>query len=172
MVQEMLFSEVQIKARIGELARLISQDYAEKDLLLVVLLKGAFVFAADLIRVLQIPVQIEFMTVSSYRGGESSGELRIVQDLAIEVKGRHLLLVEDIVDTGLTLSRVIELLASRQPLSLAICSLLSKPSRRLTAVEVDYLGFTIGDLFVVGYGLDCDQQYRQLPYLTELRLAD
>ncbi len=172
MVPHPLISEARIKSRVAELGALISRDYAGKELLLVVILKGAFVFAADLLRALVGPVRVEFMTAASYLGHESSGEVRILQNLTLPVQGRHLLLVEDIVDTGFTLSRLLGLLQEREPQSLAVCSLLSKPSRRIIPVEVRYLGFEIEDRFVVGYGLDCEQEYRQLPYLAELKERD
>lgn len=168
MPPEILISEARIKSRVAELGSRIAQDYAGRELLLVVLLKGAFLFAADLARAISSPLQIEFITVSSYRGQESSGEVAIVRDLGCVVAGRELLLVEDIVDTGLTLARVIAHLQERQPRSLAVCSLLSKPSRRLTEIAIPYLGFEVEDRFVVGYGLDYEQQYRQLPYLGVL----
>lgn len=168
---EILIPAARIQGRVAELGAEILRDYAGQELLLVVLLKGAFVFAADLLRSLPRPLQVEFMTVRSYRGQESGGALTIVQDLAGEIRGRHLLLVEDIVDTGRTLHALLPQLQQRQPASLAVCALLDKPSRRLCPVPVRYVGFEIADRFVVGYGLDHEQHYRQLPYLGLLPAA-
>ena len=162
MIKEVLVSENRIKEKVQEMGRAISRDYQGKEILMVVLLRGSFIFAADLIREIEPDVCVDFLKVSSYAGEESSGEVRILKDLDENIHGRDVLVVEDIVDTGLTLSKILEVLKSRNPKSLQICSLLDKPSRRIRPVEVKYLGFSIPDRFVVGYGLDVNQKYRQL----------
>ena len=161
-------SESDLKKRIAELAQTISRDYQGEEIVIVVLLRGSFIFAADLARAIEGNVVIDFMVVSSYQGMETSGEVRIFKDLAEHIHDRNVLIVEDIVDTGLTLCKILDVLKSRNPKSLQTCSLLSKPERRLKEVEIKYLGFTIEDKFVVGYGLDLDQKYRNLPYLAEI----
>ena len=166
-IREMI-SQKQIAAKVRQLGDQISEDYKGKDLLLIALLKGSFIFAADLIRHLDLDVQIDFMKVSSYQGENSCGEVRILKDLDEHVHGRDLLIVEDIIDTGLTLTKIIELLKSRNPASLEIVTLLDKPSRRVQQVETKYVGFQIEDRFVVGYGLDRDEAFRQLPYIGEI----
>ncbi len=163
-----LISEENIQQRVRELGQLISADYDGKNILMVVLLRGSFIFAADLIRVLKPETVVDFMVVSSYQGEQSSGEVRILKDLAENVHDRDVLVVEDIVDTGLTLNKILQLLESRNPKSIAICSMLNKPSRRMQPVDIQYIGFEVEDQFVVGYGLDMDQKYRQLPYVGEI----
>lgn len=159
----------EISNRVRELARTISDDYAGKDLLVVGVLKGSFVFMSDIIRELTIPARLDFVKLASYGSKrESSGKVRIDLDLSFEIKGKDLLIVEDIVDTGLTLSELKKILLSRQPASLKICTLLDKPSRREVAIKLDYRGFEIPDKFVVGYGLDWDEQFRYLPYVGVL----
>lgn len=160
-----LFSKEQIRQRVIEMANSISEDYKGKDLVVVVLLRGSFIFAADLVRELKMDVVIDFMVVSSYEGEESSGEVKVLKDLAESIHDRDVLIVEDIVDTGLTLNKIMMLFSGRNPKSLAICSMLDKPSRRIKPVHIDYTGFTVDDEFVVGYGLDMDQKYRQLPFI-------
>lgn len=167
MIKE-LISEDAIQQRVRELGQLISADYEGRKILMVVLLRGSFIFAADLVRVLEPDTVIDFMVVSSYEGEESSGEVRILKDLAESVHNRDILIVEDIVDTGLTLNKILQLLESRSPRSVATCSFLNKPSRRLQPVEIRYIGFEVDDQFVVGYGLDFDQKYRQLPFIGEI----
>ncbi len=162
MIKEVLISEDEIRKKVQELGKVISRDYLNKDLLMVVLLRGSFIFAADLIREIEPNVCVDFLKVSSYEGEESSGEVRILKDLDENIHDREVLVVEDIVDTGLTLSKILEVLMSRNPKSLEICSLLDKPSRRIRPVGVKYVGFSIPDRFVVGYGLDVNQKYRQL----------
>lgn len=157
-----------IQERVRELGEEITEHYKGRQLVLVILLRGSFMFAADLSRRLDLDVVVDFMVVSSYQGMETSGEVRIYKDLAEHIHDRDVLVVEDIVDTGLTLAKILEVLKSRNPKSLEICSLLSKPSRRLKEVDVRYTGFTIEDKFVVGYGLDLDQRYRQLPFIAEM----
>lgn len=161
-----LLTEAQIHSRVQELGAELTRDYAGKDLVLIGLLNGVFPFFADLVRAMALDIDITFMQVSSYGGGmESTGEVHILKDLDKAIQGRHALVVEDIVDTGLTLFKVRNLLVDREPLSLKICTLLDKPSRRKVEVPVDYVGFTIEDHFVVGYGLDLDGKLRNLPYV-------
>ncbi len=157
-----------IAKRVAELGQQISTDYEGTELLLIVLLRGSFIFSADLMRAITIDVMVDFMKVSSYVGQHSSGEVRVLKDLDESIHGRHVLIVEDIVDTGLTLNKILELLKSRNPKSLEVCTLLSKPSRRIMEVEPKYLGFEIEDKFVIGYGLDVDQKYRELPDIMEM----
>lgn len=161
-----LLSEEQIRARVQEMAEQINRDYAGQQVLVIGILKGAFVFCADLLRHLNVPTQVDFMAVSSYGNAtESSGVIRIVKDLDTPVEGRHVLLVEDIVDSGLTLKYLKEYLTRQNPASLKVAVLLDKPSRRKTEVAVDYIGFAIPDEFIVGYGIDYAEQYRHLPYI-------
>jgi hypoxanthine phosphoribosyltransferase len=157
-------TEIVVQARIGELAAKINHDYAGKELLVVGILRGAFIFLADLVRKLEMPVVVDFMAVSSYgQATRSSGVVRILKDLDESVAGRRLLLVEDIVDTGLTLKYLSEYLRAKQPADLRVCTLLDKPDRRQVDIKPDYNGFAIPDYFVVGYGLDSGQRYRNLP---------
>jgi hypoxanthine phosphoribosyltransferase len=162
-----LLTTDQIRARVLELGREIAGDYGPgEDLHLVAILKGAFLFLADLVRGMERPVTLDFMAVSSYgKGTRSSGEVRMVKDLDSGLEGRNVIIVEDIVDTGLTLSYLQEILRARSPKSLRTACLLSKPSRREVDVGVEYIGFTIEDHFVVGYGLDYGERYRNLPYI-------
>lgn len=161
-----MLSEVQLQARIREMGIQIAADYADKDVVVVGLLNGVYPFFADLTRAISLDFDVGFMQVASYHGGtESTGEVKIVKDLDSAIQGRHCLVVEDIVDTGTTLFKVRNLLLDREPLSLKICTLLDKPSRRKTEVPVDYIGFTIEDRFVVGYGLDLDGKFRNLPFV-------
>jgi len=158
---EVLISEKEIQAKVDELAETITRDYAGQDLLVVGILKGAFIFMADLVRHIRLPVTVDFMDMSSYGSStRSSGEVRILKDLEKPIEGKHVLIVEDIVDTGLTLNYIAELLRNRSPKSVRICALLDKPSRRKVDIVPDYCGFTIPDHFVVGYGLDYNDQYR------------
>ena len=165
---EVLLSEADIQRRVQEMAEEISSDYAEEDdLILVGVLKGAFIFLADLSRRLSIPRSIEFMAVSSYAtGDEASSAVRLVMDLRKNIEGKNVLLVEDIVDTGRTLNFLGELLAARKPKSIKTCALVRKPDRLQMAASVDYLGFDIPDAWVVGYGLDYDEENRTLPYIA------
>jgi hypoxanthine phosphoribosyltransferase len=161
-----LLDEARIAARVKELGQQISRDYAGKDLVVVGLLNGVFPFFADLVRAIDLEVDLTFMQASSYHGGtDSTGEVVIKKDMDRPIQGRHVLVLEDIVDTGLTLHKVRNLLLDREPASLAICSLLDKPSRRKVPVKVEYIGFEIEDHFVVGYGLDFDGKLRNLPYV-------
>ena len=163
-----MISEAEITARINEFSHDITKSYKDTDQLVVVgLLRGSFVFIADLVRHLNLPVEVDFMTVSSYGDKmESSRQVRIIQDLETAIKGRDVLIVEDIIDTGHTLSQVIKILETRQPKSLAICTLLNKPSRREIEVPIDWIGFEIPDEFVIGYGIDYAQQGRNLPHIA------
>jgi hypoxanthine phosphoribosyltransferase len=156
----------EIGARVRELGAQITRDYTGRDLVLVCVLKGSFVFAADLSRAIDLPLRIEFLGVRSYgEGTESSGVVQITQDLSRPIAHEDVLLVEDIVDTGLTIAHLIDLFRTRQPRSVKVCSLLHKPARARVAVNIDYLGFTIEDRFVVGYGLDFAEKHRNLPYI-------
>lgn len=161
-----LLTEAQIRARVQELGAQLTREYAGRDLVVIGLLNGVFPFFADLVRSMDFDFDMSFMQVASYGGGtESTGEVHILKDLDRSIQGRHALVVEDIVDTGLTLFKVRNLLLDREPLSLKICTLLDKPSRRKIEVPVDHVGFTIEDHFVVGYGLDIDGKLRNLPYV-------
>lgn len=170
-VHDILISEERLQARTREIAQDIAKDYGQiDDLLLICVLKGAFVFLADLSRELDRPHHLDFMGVSSYGASTvSSGAVRIVMDLKDDIAGRNVLIVEDIIDSGRTLDYLIRTLLARSPASMRICSLLSKPSRREVDVPIDYLGFEIPDEFVVGYGLDFGEIYRNLPYIAVLR---
>ncbi|HIV02987.1 MAG TPA: hypoxanthine phosphoribosyltransferase [Candidatus Aphodoplasma excrementigallinarum] len=169
-VERVLISAEELDAKVSELAEQISRDYAGKTVLVVTLLKGGVMFAVDLMRKLTVPVEIDFMSVSSYgASSKSSGIVTVEKDLDNSIKGKDVLLVEDIIDSGLTLNYVRELLLGREPASLRICTILDKPSRRKTEVKVDYTGFEIPDEFVVGYGLDYAQKHRNLPYVGVLK---
>ncbi|MGI6164042.1 MAG: hypoxanthine phosphoribosyltransferase [Bacillota bacterium] len=166
---KVLISKDELEKRIKDLAAEISRDYAKKDLLMVGVLKGSFVFLADLMRYVDSNVSVDFMGTVSYGAStKSSGEVRITKDLEESVAGRHVLLVEDIVDTGLTLRYLLDTLRNRQPASLKVCALLDKPARRRVRVSLDYYGFIIPNAFVVGYGLDYAEKYRGLPYVGVL----
>jgi hypoxanthine phosphoribosyltransferase len=168
-VGEILIDEEPLQARIAELGAEISRDYAGRDLLLVGVLKGAVFFLADLMRELSVPCEIDFMAISSYGAGtDSSGVVRILKDLDMNIAGRDVLVVEDIIDSGLTLSYLMRSLTARKPASLEVCTLLTKPERREVDVPVRYVGFEIPNRFVIGYGLDFDQRYRNLPYVAVL----
>ena len=168
-VAEVLIEEAALGRRIDELGDEISSDYEGRELLLVGVLKGAVFFMADLMRRLRVPCEIDFMAISSYGAGtDSSGVVRILKDLDINIEGRHVLVVEDIIDSGLTLSYLIRNLESREPASLEICALLTKPDRREIEVPVRYVGFEIPNRFVVGYGLDFAERYRNLPFVGVL----
>jgi len=161
-----LFTEEQLRVRIQELGQQLTKDYAGLNPVVIGLLNGVFPFFADLTRAMDLDLHVSFMRVSSYGGGtDSTGEVQILHDLDKSIQGRHALIVEDIVDTGLTLHKVRNLLLDREPASLKIVSLLSKPSRRRVEVPVDYIGYSIEDHFVVGFGLDLDGKYRNLPYV-------
>ena len=167
-VHEVLFSASEIERRIGELGSAIARDYHGRELLLVGVLKGVTCFMADLMRHVALPVSIDFMTISSYEG-DGSGAVRVVQDLSENIAGKHVLVVEDIIDTGMTLNHLMKQLRAREPASLAICALLDKRARRLVDLPLDYVGFEVPDEFVVGYGLDYRQRFRNLPFIATVR---
>lgn len=170
---EVLLPKEEIMRRVAELAVDITRDYAEKELLVVGVLKGSFIFMADLIRVIQIPSAVDFVKITSYgRNKVSSGSIVIDKDVDTPVAGRDLLIVEDILDTGITLSGLVDMMKQRNPASLKVCVLLDKPSRRLVPFTADYVGFSIPDEFVVGYGLDCDEKYRYFPEVRILRESE
>ncbi|AEG59544.1 hypoxanthine phosphoribosyltransferase [Desulforamulus ruminis] len=169
-MKEILLDEQQIKERVLQLGQQITRDYQGQNILMVGILKGAMIFLADLVRNIDVPTSFDFMAVSSYGAGAvSSGAVRILKDLDKSIDGRHVIIVEDIVDTGLTLQYLVENMKARGPASLKICTLLDKPSRRKVDVPVDYNGFSIPDEFVVGYGLDYNERYRNLPYIAVLK---
>ena len=170
-IQTVLVTEEQLRAKVAELGAQVSRDYAGRDLLLVSILKGAVVFMADLMRAVTIPCSIDFMVVSSYGGTntESTGLVKIVKDLDADLSGRDVLIVEDVLDTGVTLSNLVPMLKMRHPNSVRICAILDKPARRKTDIRADYIGFEVPDAFVVGYGLDYDEKYRNLPFVGVLR---
>ena len=168
-VGEVLVDTEALGARIAELGAEISADYEGRDLLLIGVLKGAVFFMADLMRKLTIPCEVDFMAISSYGAStDSSGVVRILKDLDINIEGRHVLVVEDIIDSGLTLSYLMRNLESREPATLGVCALLTKPDRREMEVPVRYIGFEIPNRFVIGYGLDFGERYRNLPYVAVL----
>jgi hypoxanthine phosphoribosyltransferase len=167
---EILLSKDVIMRRVKELAATIAGEYKDKDLLVVGILKGAFIFMSDLIREMQIPCAVDFVRIASYGAQkETSGKIIINKDLETPVKGRDLLVVEDIVDTGLTLATFVDVLQKREPSSLKVCVLLDKPKRRVVAFTADYVGFFVPDEFIVGYGLDYNEKYRYLPDVRVLR---
>jgi hypoxanthine phosphoribosyltransferase len=169
-VEEILLSEEQLRQRIAELGAQLAADYAGRTPILVSVLKGSIIFLADLIRSTPIPLSLDLMEVSSYGSGtETSGQVRILKDLSSSIEGRDVVVVEDIIDTGLTLNYLLRYLGERHPSSIRICCLLDKPARRLADIEIAYRGFTIPDRFVVGYGLDYDERYRNLPFVGVLR---
>jgi len=172
---EVMISEQEIKQRIAELGQQISADYRDRgnDIVLVGLLRGSFMFMADLCRAIEVSHEVDFMTASSYGSGMSSTrDVKIIKDLDEDIRGKDVLIVEDIIDSGNTLSKVREILSLREPKSLAICTLLDKPERREVHVDVEYVGFTIPDEFVVGYGIDYAQRYRHLPYVGKVVILE
>lgn len=169
-IQEILVSEKQLKKRIREMAEEITRDYAGKAPLMVGILRGSVIFMADLVRQIDLPITMDFMVVSSYGAGTvSSGLVNIRKDLEEDIRGRDVIIVEDILDTGNTLVKLTAELLRREPASLKLCVMLDKPSRRTTPIKADYVGFSIPDAYVVGFGLDFDQDYRQLPYVGVLK---
>lgn len=169
-LEKILFSETEVANRIKELGEAITQDYAGKEILMIGVLRGAVIFMADLARAIKLPVAIDFMAVSSYGSTtSSSGVVRILKDLDEDVENKHVLIVEDIIDSGLTLNYLMENLWSRKPASIKICTLLNKPDRRKVEVPIAYNGFTIPDYFVVGYGLDFAEKYRNFPFIGVLK---
>jgi hypoxanthine phosphoribosyltransferase len=164
-----LFTKDEIAATVNKLAAEIRQDYLIKNPILIAVLKGSFMFLADLIRRLDFPLEVEFIRLSSYGGGrESSGKIKVVQDIQSEVSGRHVLVIEDIIDTGLTAAFLLDYLRQKEPGSLKLCALTDKPARRKTPVNIDYLGLAVPDKFIVGYGLDWDERFRHLPEIYVL----
>ena len=169
-IQEVLFSQQQLEERVDQIAQEITRDYAGKEIVLISVLRGSFVFMADLCRRIDLPCTIDFMSVSSYgKGTSSTGQVQITKDLSGDISGKHILVVEDILDSGNTLSYLLKLLEQRKPASIRLCTLLDKPERRVKPVDVHYSGFTIPDAFVVGYGLDYAEHYRNLPYIGILK---
>jgi len=171
MIERVLVDDEALRRRIAELGRQISADYQGRDLVLVCVLKGGITFLTDLMREITIPHEVDFLAISSYGRGqrESSGAVRLVMDLKGDIAGRDVLIVEDIVDSGQTMDYLLRLFWARQPASLHVCTLLNKPSRRTLDVPLDYVGFDIPDEFVLGYGLDLDEKYRNLPYVAVLK---
>ena len=169
MKKSLVFSDHHIADAVRRLAEEINFDYAGEELLLVVVLKGGFIFAADLVRLMTLPVEIEFVQLRSYSGTETTGTVVMVKDVDIAVTGRNVLVIEDIVDTGTTLAFLLERLSDRRPKTLKVCSLLDKPSRRRVSVRVDYVGMRCGDEFLIGYGLDIDGRKRELPAIYEVQ---
>jgi hypoxanthine phosphoribosyltransferase len=168
-IGEVLISEEQLQGRVSEIAAQVSEDYAGRDLLVIGVLKGAVFFIADLVRQLQVPCELDFMAVSSHGSStHSSGVVRIQKDLDVPIAGRDVLLVEDVIDSGLTLSYLLKNLTSRAPASLEICTLLAKPGHKRLGIASRYVGFELPDVFVIGYGLDYAQRYRNLPYIAVL----
>ena len=166
-VSKVMISKEEIELKVKEIASKIEKDYEGQELFVIGVLKGACVFVSDLIREINLPVTLDFMAVSSYgMSTESSGIVRIIKDLDMDITGMNVLIVEDIIDTGLTLNYLREYLAARHVKSLKICTLLDKPQRRKCDVLADYVGFSIEDKFIVGYGIDCEEQYRNLPYIA------
>ncbi len=169
-IDKVLFSEEQLKEITTRIGEQISRDYEGKNLLLVSVLKGSVVFMADLMRAIKIPCRIDFMAVSSYGSGvKTSGVVKITKDLDINLEGYDLLIVEDILDSGMTLHYIIEMMRARKPASVRICTLFDKPERRVAEVHADYVGARVPDAFIVGYGLDYDQKYRNLPFVGVLK---
>jgi hypoxanthine phosphoribosyltransferase len=169
-VEEILLTGEQIRTRVAELGRQLAVDYRDRDPVLVSVLKGSIIFLADLLREMEVPLSIDLMEVSSYGAStESSGQVRILKDLSKPIEGRHVLVVEDIIDTGLTLNYLLKYLADKGPASVRVVCLLDKPARRLAEIPIDYRGFTIPDRFVIGYGLDYNERYRNLPFIGVLK---
>ena len=170
-IKEILLTEEQIKAKIEELGKILTEEYEGKNPVVVGVLKGVVVFYADMIRQIKTPCQLDFMWISSYSGANSTGKMQVRQDLSADIKGRHVLILEDIFDTGNSLSYTYNYLLSKEPASLKICTLLDKPERRREGItlQADYTGFVIPNEFVVGYGLDYNERYRNLPYIGILK---
>ncbi len=169
-IKSVLYSEEVLAAKVAEIGAKITKDYLGKDLLVIGVLKGANIFLGDLVRKIDLPVQIDFIAASSYGSStESSGVVRILKDLDYSIEGKHVMIVEDIIDTGLTLHYLLDNFNSRNPASLSVCTLLDKPERRKVQIDVAYKGFDIPDEFIVGYGIDYDEKYRNLPYIATLK---
>ncbi|NOV02386.1 hypoxanthine phosphoribosyltransferase [Paenibacillus planticolens] len=169
-IQEVLYSEEQIQGKIKELGEQLSVDYEGKNPLVICVLKGAFIFMADLVKQIRVPLELDFMAVSSYgQSTKSSGVVKIIKDLDVPVEGRHILIVEDIIDSGLTLSYLIDVLERRNAKTISVVALFNKPGRRTVELEPDYTGYVLPDEFVVGYGLDYAEKYRNLPFIGILK---
>ena len=169
-IEQILFNAEELKQRVKELGAQITEDYKDKEIILITVLRGSYMFMADLSRAIDRPCIIDFMSVSSYgKGTTSSGQVQITKDLSEDIEGKEVIVVEDILDSGNTLSYLLEILQARKPASVRLCTLLDKPDRRVKDVKADYCGFTIPDAFVVGYGLDYAEQYRNLPYVGILK---
>jgi hypoxanthine phosphoribosyltransferase len=168
-----IVTQEEMRARIRELGKQVTTDYTGKDLVLVGVLKGAYAFYADLARAIRIPMRVDFLMVTSYGSrAKTSGKVKMVTELTEDIKGKDVLLVEDIVDSGLTVQYLVKTLAKKKPCSIKVCTLLSKPDRRTIDVAIDYVGFNIPNKYVIGYGLDYQQKYRNLPYLAVLDVAE
>lgn len=169
-IKKILVTEEELKLKVKELSARLNEDYKSKNPLFIVILKGAFVFAADIFKYIEIPAAIDFMVVSSYASGtESSGNIKIIKDVAQSIEGKDVVIIEDIVDTGYTLSNLVKLLKERNPASVEICSCVDKPERRVVPVDVKYKGFEVENEFIVGYGLDYAEKYRNLPFIGVLK---
>ena len=170
-IKEVLLTEQQIKDRVAELGEILSKEYADKNPVVIGVLKGVVVFYADMIRQITVPCQLDFMSISSYKGTESTGKMQVRHDLSCDIKGRHVLILEDIFDTGNSLDYTCKYLQTKEPASIKICTLLDKPERRNPAItlQADYVGFTVPNEFVVGYGLDYAEKYRNLPFVGVLK---
>lgn len=169
-IQEVLFSEEQLATCVSDLGHKITEDYSGKQLVVVGILKGSNIFTSDLVRKIDLPLRMDFMAVSSYGNATAStGQVKIIKDLDKGIEGEHVLIVEDIVDSGLTLKYLKDLLATRKPASVRICTLLDKPARRKEEIEPDYIGFEVPDEFIIGYGIDYAERYRNLPYIGILK---
>jgi len=171
-IEEVLYSEEQIQAKVKELGEVISREYEGRNPLVICVLKGAFMFLSDLVKRIDVPLEVDFMAVSSYGNStKSSGVVKIIKDLDVTVEGRDVLIVEDIIDSGLTLSYLVDILERRNALTVKIVTLFDKPTRRTVGLEADYKGFVLPDAFVVGYGLDYAEKYRNLPFIGVLKEA-
>ena len=169
-VEHILYTEEELRSRVKDLGAQITADYAGKQPMLISILRGSYIFMADLTRAIHLPVTVDFMAVSSYGAGTvSSGQVEIKKDLSDSIEGRDLIIVEDILDSGNTLHYLMKVLQARKPASIRICTLMDKPDRRTKPITADYVGFTIPDAFIVGYGLDYDEKYRNLPYVGILK---
>ena len=169
-IERVLFTEEALRTRVAELAAQIDRDYAGREPMFISVLRGSFIFMADLVRAVTLPCKLDFMAVSSYGSGTtSSGQVKITKDLSENIEGRDIVVVEDILDSGSTLAYLLQILQARRPASIRLCTLLDKPSRRVKPVQADYVGFPVEDLFVVGYGLDYAERYRNLPYIGVLK---
>ncbi|MGI6160460.1 MAG: hypoxanthine phosphoribosyltransferase [Christensenellales bacterium] len=167
-VKRVVFSEEQIRNRVKELSREITRDYSDKNPILVSVLKGTMYFIADLTRNLDFPLNIDFMSIGVYHGTNNTGIVRINKDLDLNITGRHVIFIEDIINTGLTMGYLVQNLETRKPASIKICTLLDNPRKRLMNIPLEYIGFEVPDIFLVGYGLDYNQEYRHLPYIGEI----